>query len=304
MRLLLLTTLSLLSCRDTTPPPREFDAATAFRYLEQQVAFGYRIPGTEAHARTAVWLDSLLRDRADTLIVQAWDHVTGKGATLPMRNYLARFNPSATERILFLAHWDTRPVSDNPTYTGDRARPVPGANDGASGVAVLLGMADALKLKPPAVGVDLLFVDGEDYGNFDTEKSDVLIGSKYYAQHLPAGPKPLYAVLFDLVADKELRFLQEGNSLLGAPDVVDLVWQTAREIGHGAAFVAEPGVTLTDDHVELQKAGIKAIDVVDFDYGPRNSWWHTPDDTLDKVTAYSLRITGDVGMALIRLHGR
>lgn len=304
MRLLLLSALSLLSCRDAAPPPREFDAATAFRYLETQVGFGYRIPGTPGHARTAEWLDSLLRERADTVIVQAWDHVTAAGATLPLRNFLARFNPAATERILFLAHWDTRPVSDNPAYDGDRTRPVPGANDGASGVAVLLGMADALRLKPPVVGVDLLFVDGEDYGNFDTEKADVLIGSRYYAQHLPPGPKPLYAVLFDLVADKELRFLQEGNSLLGAPDVVDLVWQTAREIGHGAAFVAEPGVTLTDDHVELQKAGIKAIDVVDFDYGPRNAWWHTPEDTLDKVSAYSLRITGDVGMALVRLHGR
>ena len=151
--------LLLVACGDAAPPPREFNGAVAFTYLERQVGFGYRIPGTPAHAATAAWLDSLLRTRADSVVVQAWDHVTGTGDTLPRRNFLARFNLGARERILFLAHWDTRPLSDNPDYKGPQT-PVPGANDGASGVAVLLGMADALKLAPPAVGVDLLFVDG------------------------------------------------------------------------------------------------------------------------------------------------
>lgn len=304
MRSLLLVLTLTAACRDSAPPPREFDGATAFHYLAEQVGFGYRIPGTPGHARMAVWLDSLLRTRADTVIAQAWNHVTVRGDTLPLRNFLARFNPGARERILFLAHWDTRPRSDNPTYRGDQARPVPGANDGASGVAVLLGMADALKGKPATVGVDLLFVDGEDYGQFDTEKEDVLIGSRYYARNQPPGPKPLYAVLFDLVADKDLLLKQEGNSLLGAPDVVELVWRTAREVGHGAVFVEKPGATLIDDHVELQKIGIKAIDIVDFDYGPGNAWWHTPEDTIGRVSAQSLQVVGDVGMALIRLHDR
>ena len=139
-----------------------------------------------------------------------------------------------------MAHWDTRPVSDNPAYDGPHT-PVPGANDGASGVAVLLGMADVLKRTPPGVGVDLLFVDGEDYGNFKTEKDDVLIGSRYYAQHQPPGSPPLYAILFDLVADKDLKLLPEGQSLLAAPEVVDLVWNVARDIGHGDVFVNAPG---------------------------------------------------------------
>ena len=297
--------LSLFSC---TPdiPPREFDGKTAFGYLERQVGFGYRIPGTPAHAAQAAWMDSLLRQRADTLLVQEWKHVTAKGDTLALTNLIARFKPQATKRLLFMAHWDTRPVSDNPAYDGPHT-PVPGANDGASGVAVLLGMADVLKRTPPGVGVDLLFVDGEDYGNFETEKADVLMGSRYYAQHLPPGSPPLYAILFDLVADKDLKLLPEGQSLLAAPEVVDLVWNVARDIGHGDVFVNAPGQgpTLIDDHAELQKIGIRAIDVVDYAYpDAKNMYWHTPADTLDKVSAQSLQVVGDVGMALVRREGK
>ena len=293
--------LLAVACASPGQTTREFDGATAFGYLEQQVAFGYRIPGTPAHTAAGSWIDSLARQRADTVLVQSWTHVTSDGDSLAMRNILARFRPESPERILFLAHWDTRPVSDNPGWTGKRT-PVPGANDGASGVAVLLGMADALRARPPELGVDLLFVDGEDYGDFQHHPDDVLIGSRYFASHLPPGPHPLYAVLFDLVADSGLRLLPEGQSLLGAPEVVDLVWRVAEDIGHGKIWVNAPGAgpTLTDDHVELQKVGIRAIDVVDFDYGPRNAWWHTPEDTLGKVSAASLQVVGDVGMALVR----
>jgi hypothetical protein len=297
MRSFLLLTLFAAAC-DTSRSRREFDGQAAFHYLEQQVGFGFRIPGTEPHDRMAAWLDSLLRQRADTLVVQHWEHVTAKGKTLPMWNYIARFNVRAPERILFLAHWDTRPYSDGPNNKGDRNKPVPGANDGASGVALLLAVADVLKRAPPKVGVDLLFVDGEDFADFENEKNDVLIGSRYYAAHQVAGPHPLYAVLFDMVADKNLDIKPEGNSLLGAPEVVELVWAVAKELGYGQYFLDGPGPTLTDDHVELQKVGIRAIDVVDFDY----PYWHTPDDTIDKVSAQSLQIVGDVAVGLVRRH--
>lgn len=285
----------LLSCKEKPRPPQEFEGATAFGYIEQQVGFGPRIPGTDAHRKMADWLDSLLRQRADTVIVQSWSHVTAKGDTLPLRNFIARFNPAAEKRVLLLAHWDSRPVSDSPR-SRDPARPVPGANDGGSGVAVLLGVADALKRTPPATGVDLLFVDGEDYGDFSKTPKDVLIGSRYYGAHQVPGPKPLYAVLFDLVGDKDLQLYQEGNSLTGSPEVVSLVWDTAKDLGYGGYFIASPRHTLIDDHIELQKAGIRAIDVVDFDYPA----WHTPDDTIDKVSAASLQVVGDVALALIR----
>ncbi|HEU5304027.1 MAG TPA: M28 family peptidase, partial [Gemmatimonadales bacterium] len=116
----------------------------------------------------------------------------------------------------------------------------------------------------------------------------------------PPGPQPLYAVLFDLVADKNLQIYQEGNSLIGAPEVVGLVWDTAKLLGYRAVFVDTPKHTLIDDHLELQKAGIRAIDVVDFDYPA----WHTPNDKLDQVSAQSLQIVGDVAVALVRREGK
>jgi glutaminyl-peptide cyclotransferase len=295
---LLLGVLPLAACRDAPPHVREFDGQSAFRYLETQVGFGPRIPGTEAHRTMAVWLDSLLRERADTVIAQRWEHVTTKGDTLPLENFIARFNPAAEKRILFLAHWDSRPTADGPA-SRDSSAAVPGANDGGSGVALLLGVADVLDRAPPAIGVDLLFVDGEDYGDFTDTPQDVLIGSRYYAANQPPGPAPIYAVLFDLVADRELQIYQEGNSLVGAPEVVSLVWETAKELGYGSTFVSSPRHTLIDDHLELQKAGLRAIDVVDFDYPA----WHTPEDTIDKVSGASLQIVGDVALALVRREG-
>lgn len=288
-----LMVLVLAGCQEQAPPAPEFDGDRALQYIRTQLDFGPRIPGTEGHARMAAWLDSTLRSRADTVMVQSWDHTTVDGKVLPMRNFIARFNPQATTRLLFLAHWDTRPVSDVNGVV-DSTKPVPGANDGASGVAILLGMADALKARPPEVGVDLLFVDGEDYGNWDA-RTDVLLGSKYYAAN-PAGPKPRFAILFDMVGDAMLRIPKEGYSLTGAPDVVELVWDTARRMGYETTFIDEAGGATTDDHIPLQEAGFKAIDIIDFDY----PHWHTPDDTFDKVSARSLKIVGDVAMAVVR----
>jgi glutaminyl-peptide cyclotransferase len=276
--------------------PREFAGARAFGYLQQQMQFGPRVPGTPGHERTGDWILARLRATADSVAVQSFTHPTRHGATLHLRNFFARFRPAATERVLLLAHWDTRPRADQSANLGQQRLPVPGANDGASGVALLLGLADVLKAKPPTVGVDLLFVDGEDYGDFTSDSNDVLIGSRYFAAHQPPGYQPLFAVLFDMVADKDLQFYYEGNSQAGAPEVVDRVWRVAADLGYGRVFI--PGVkhTLIDDHVALQKAGIHAIDVVDFDY----PYWHTTDDTIDKVSAASLQVVGDVAVALVR----
>ena len=280
-------------------PPREFDGSRAFTYLEAQVAFGPRIPNTDPHRKTGDWILEHLRARADSVEVQSFTHVTLKGDTLRLRNFLARFNPSAPERILYLAHWDTRPHADQSPNLGDQQLPVLGANDGASGVALLLGVADALKAKPSTLGVDLLFVDGEDYGDFTADK-DVLIGSRYFAGHLVPGYKPLFAVLFDMIGDRDLQVFQEGNSAANAPEVVERVWSRAEALGYGRVFRPTVGYTLIDDHVSLQQAGLRTIDVVDFNYGPNNGFWHTTGDTPDKVSAASLQIVGDVAMALLR----
>lgn len=284
------------STRDGSAATGEFDGAAALGYVQKQVAFGPRVPGTAAHRATSDWLVAELRRRADTVIVQEWVHTTADGKRLPMRNILARFRPADAKRVLYLAHWDTRPVSDQESDPALAAQPVPGANDGGSGVAILLGVADALKKSAPAVGVDLLFVDGEDWGSFDTGL-DVLIGSKYFAQHLPdPGYQPMLGVLWDMVGDSIPLFEQEAHSVQAAPEVVQRVWLTAQRLGHGAVFSNRAGLAITDDHVPLIEAGLRVIDVIDLDY----PWHHLTSDTPDKVSAKTLGIVGDVAIAVIR----
>lgn len=294
----LLAAVAIAACRDERPPAPTLSGARAFELVEAQLAFGPRVPGTPGHRAMGDWMDSVLRAHADTVIVQEWTHVAQNGDTLPLRNFIARFNPAAAERILLLAHWDTRPRADAAT-SADSTAPVPGANDGGSGTAVLLTLAEVLDSLPPATGVDLLFVDGEDYGAFDTERRDVLLGSKHYAANRLPGRDPRFAILLDMVGDRDLELYQEGNSVVGAPDVVELVWETAAELGHADVFIPQVRHTLIDDHVPLLEAGIRAIDVIDFDYGLNNSLWHTTEDTIERISPSSLEIVGNVMLAVI-----
>lgn len=289
---------ALAGCADERTPAPVVSGARALELVEAQLAFGPRIPGSEGHRRTGDWMDSLLRANADTVVVQEWTHVTVDGDTLPLRNLVARFNPGAEDRILLLAHWDTRPVADA-AGSADTTAPVTGANDGGSGTAVLLAISEVLDTLPPPVGVDLLLVDGEDYGEFDAARRDVLLGSKHYAANRLPGRDPLYAILLDMVGDRDPQFHHEGNSVVGAPDVVELVWETARELGHGDVFISGVRHTLVDDHIPLLEAGIRAIDVIDFDYGLNNAYWHTTEDTIDKLSPRTLEIVGNVMLAVI-----
>lgn len=285
-----------LGCGAGAAAQGEFDGEAAFGYVETQMAFGPRVPNSEGHRRTGDWILAQLQARADSVEVQEFGHMTVDGELLQLRNFIGRFRPDLPDRILYVAHWDTRPRADRSANLGQQRMPVPGANDGASGVAVLLGVADALVRTPPTIGVDLLFVDGEDYGDFSAG-DDVLLGSRYYAATLDPSALPLFAVVWDMVGDRDLQIYQEGNSVAGAPEVVDRVWARARELGYGSVFRDRVGYTMTDDHVPLLAAGVRAIDVIDFDDVP---WWHTTEDTIDKVSAESLKIVGDVAVALLR----
>jgi hypothetical protein len=281
---------------DTVAASGEFDGEAALAYVQRQVDFGPRVPGTAPHRAMGDWLVAEMLLRADTVIVQEWTHTTADGKRLPMRNVLARFRPAEARRVLYLAHWDTRPVADKETDPALASQPVPGANDGGSGVAILFGVADALKKSPPPTGVDLLFVDGEDWGSFDTN-TDVLIGARHFAANLPSpGYQPLFGVLWDMVGDANPVFEQEAYSSQSAPEVVQRVWLTAQRLGYGAVFSSRAGLAITDDHVPLNEAGLRVIDVIDLDY----PWHHTTGDTPDKVSAKTLGIVGAVAMAVLR----
>ena len=273
-----------------------FDGAAAYRYAKAQVDFGPRVPGSPAAKAAGDWIIRQMRARADTVIVQSFAYTTADGRKLPLRNILARFRPELSERVLYLTHWDSRPISESAATAAERKMPVPGANDGASGVGMFVALADVLKKTRPKVGVDLLFTDGEDYGQFGPPEVDVLIGAKYFVTHLPSpGYKPLYGVLFDMIGDKDLRIPYEMNSFQQAPEVVSRVWQTAADLGHGDVFVQESGGLITDDHMPFLNAGIHVIDVIDLTYPPH----HTPQDTMDKISARSLATVGDVATALV-----
>jgi glutaminyl-peptide cyclotransferase len=283
------------ACSGGSSAAQQFDAAQAMRWVEYQVAAGPRVPGMPGHRAIAEWLERELRARADSVEIQAFSHVTVTGDTLSLRNIIARFRPGASDRVLYVTHWDTRPIADSDPDPAKRQTPIPGANDGASGTAMLLEVADVLKRYPPTVGVDLLFVDGEDYGSFDGAGADVLLGARYFSQHLPAGYRPLFAVLWDMVGDRDQQFYQEGNSLDRAPEVVERVWTTAEALHLGRFFRPERGLNITDDHIPLLEAGLRAIDVIDIDYPPH----HTMADTPDKVSEASLEHVGRVALALL-----
>lgn len=279
----------------STGPP--FSADTAYAYLRKQVSFGPRVPGMPGHRAQLEWMLEFLRARADTVIRQNFTHThTQSGMRLPMTNLFARFNPAAGSRVLLLAHWDTRPTADSEFDEEKRKQPIPGANDGASGTAVLLELANVLNRHSPPIGVDILLVDGEDYG---PESADMYVGATHFAANLPAGYKPLYGILLDMVGDHNPVFLMEGNSEQYAPEVVERVWRLAEQLGYSAAFPRRSMGPITDDHLPLNRAGIRTIDIIDFDYGPGHAYWHTLQDDVGNTSPRGLGIVGHVLTELI-----
>lgn len=297
MQLLVGAAILLGACgRGNAIAVTEFNGEQALSYVRTFMEFGPRVPGTEAHRRAGDWIVARMRERADTVIVQTWTHVTQSGDSLPMRNILARFRPELAERILYVTHWESRPRSEKASNPAQRSLPVPGANDGGSGVGMFVALGDLWRATPPGYGVDLLFVDGEDYGDFGTQV-DVLIGSQYFVDHLPIpGYQPLYGVVWDMVGDADLQVYQEGHSLDRAPEVVTRVWNAAADLGYGSVFRAQSILPITDDHLPFLDAGFHVIDVIDLDY----RYHHTPEDTVDKLAARSLKIVGDVAAYLVR----
>jgi len=212
---------------------------------------------------------------------------------LRLTNLIAAFRPQAATRILLCAHWDTRPRADRDENNSRRNDPMIGANDGASGVAVLLEIAGLLQSAPPPVGIDIVLFDGEDYGK-EGDRDRYLLGSKYFAEHGHGKYVPRFGILLDMIGDRELEIPKEQNSLRFAPDIVQLLWNTARELGV-TQFVDEVGDEVLDDHWPLNAAGIKTIDLIDFNYPDRtNRFWHTHQDIPENCSAESLEAVGAV----------
>ena len=294
----LLTVLVILFIFFTQKPATaQFNAKRAFSYLEKQIAFGTREPGSKGHQLCLDFLKTELGRLADSVRLQAFEFQDLRNQKhFTLTNIIASFNPQAEKRIFFAAHWDTRPRADY-DIKENREKPIPGANDGASGVAVLLEIARQLKETPVEIGVDLIFFDGEDYGE-EGHLEDYFLGSRYFAEHA-SGYHPEYGVLLDMIGDANLNIPKEGWSNYYLPQIVEKVWRTAYDLGY-TEFEDRTGLQISDDHLILIEHGIPCIDVIDFEYPDQSHrYWHTLQDTADKCSPQSLEVVGRVMMELI-----
>ncbi|MCM1029224.1 MAG: M28 family peptidase [Pseudoflavonifractor sp.] len=277
-----------------------FDADTAYGYVARQVEMGPRVPGSQSIAQCGKWIESELRRHGvDTVVVQLAETEDPRDPSrqLPIVNILGRYNLGAKTRVMLVAHYDTRPVADEETDPAKASKPIPGANDGASGVGVMLEVARQLAKANIDVGVDLLFVDLEDSGTSGDDTSWCK-GSTYFAEHLPyksASEMPQAAIVLDMVGGRGARFHREGFSQYYNPALVARVWDSARRTGNANYFPTEDGAPILDDHLPLLRVGIPAIDIVESRSEATGGFpptWHTHDDDLKNIDPSTLKAVG------------
>ena len=274
----------------------EFNADSCYNYLAKQVDFGPRVPNTKAHKECAKYLESTLAEFADTVITQDVNLTAFNGTKLESRNIIASWNTKSKNRIMLCAHWDSRPFCDEDANPANHKTPVLGANDGASGVAVLMELARQFATKQPNVAVDIVLFDSEDYGSSDVENSYCL-GSQYWARN-PHTPnyRARFGILLDMVGGVGARFDKDVVSMHFASDVVNAVWKTAADLGYGGLFSNAPGGSLIDDHYYVNMlSGIPCIDIIDYSNGEGfPSTWHTVNDNLENIDKTVLNAVGRV----------
>lgn len=277
----LFASLSLAAgCGGVSPPP-EPDGQRAFMHLERQVAFGPRVPGSRAAEACRRYILQELQRTTPHTRAQRFTLKDPYGPdSLRLVNLLAHFHPDRPRRILLGAHYDSRPRADR-DEPALQEQPVPGANDGGSGVAVLLEVATALASWDPGIGVDLVFFDGEDYGK-EGDVHHYLLGSQHFVATM-GDYRPLAFLLVDMVGDRDLDIPMEGYSLNLAPRLTRLVFAVAESL-QAPGFRSEPGQPITDDHVPFLGVGIAAVDLIDLDYPE----WHTTRDLPDRCAPESL----------------
>lgn len=294
----------------------EFNADSAYAYTAQQCSFGPRTMNSTAHDKCEEWIIGKFKALGCTVSTQKADLKGYDGTILHSTNILASFNPQAKKRILICAHWDSRPWADADPDSLNWHKPVMAANDGASGVAVMLEIArqlNVVKGKKGALrndlGVDFLCLDAEDWGvpswsNAQDTGDSWALGAQYFASHLPKGYKPMYGILLDMVGGEGATFYLEGMSKQYAPEVQEKVWSAAEAAGYGGLFPTDDGGMVTDDHIPLNKtAHIPTIDIIpfypNFDRSSFGPTWHTVDDTMEHIDRSTLKAVGQTVIQVI-----
>ncbi len=286
-----------------------FNEDSAYESARVQLSFGPRVPNTPAHEKCASYLTGKLKGYSENVIVQKGKILAYNGTPLNFQNIIASWKPGTNNRILLCAHWDSRPCADHDPDPKNRKKPVDAANDGASGVSVLLEVARQLSLASPSVGVDILLFDVEDYGppqDITIKNSDQYWGQG--AQYWANNPHKTdyfarYGILLDMVGAKNATFLMEGLSMEYASDIVKSVWAAANRIGYSSFFLFEQGGYITDDHVPLNKIrNIPTIDIIHLDKNSETGfypYWHTTGDTFDKIDKNTLKAVGQTLLTVI-----
>ena len=285
-----------------------FSADSAYQYIERQVAFGPRVPNTEAHRACGEYLAGKLKEFGAKVYDQYADVISYDGKILKARNIIGAYNPDTKKRVLLCAHWDSRPYADADKEAHHHT-PIDGANDGASGVGVLLEIARHLQQQAPTIGIDIAFFDAEDYGIPEfyegNYKADTwCLGSQYWGR-LPHVPdyKARFGILLDMVGGKGSSFYYEGYSSRTANQPMKKIWDMAHRLGHKSFFVKEEGGEVVDDHVYVnQFRQIPCVDIIGYDPHSEKGFhetWHTLGDNMDCIDKITLQAVGETVMAVI-----
>ncbi|MFZ1618878.1 MAG: M28 family peptidase [Flavobacteriales bacterium] len=299
---------------DPTPPEKvKYQAATfnedsAYFFVKEQVRFGPRVPNTPSHEKCALWLESTMKKYTKDVLVQKFTAKAYNGTVLNLKNIIASFNASNSKRILLCAHWDSRPYADNDPDSTQHKHSILGANDGASGVGVLLEIARQMSKKTPDVGVDIILLDGEDYGapqsaNYQGQ-NDWALGAQYWANN-PHSPAYFahFGILLDMVGGENAVFTLEGTSLHYAQDIAHRVWSIAADIGHSGYFSTEETQPITDDHLYInQIRQIPTIDIIQHDPTTNSGfykYWHTVKDDMAGISKPTLLAVGQTVLTVI-----
>lgn len=284
-----------------------FDQDSAYQFVADQVAFGPRVPGSEAHKACGDWLVEKLSGYGLQVLEQEGTVKAFNGVQLPLRNIIAQHAPEKQKRILLFAHWDTRPFADH--SENDKSNPIDGANDGGSGVGVLLEVARQISLKTTNAGIDIIFFDVEDYGQpsgtmLEENTGSWCLGSQYWGKNPPiADYKADFGILLDMVGAKDAVFPKEAISMKQAPQIVNKVWRTAEKLGYGNRFLNETKYFVgVDDHQYVNDlAGIPSIDIIqcDMERGTFGSYWHTHEDNMDVIDRETLKAVGQTVLEVV-----
>jgi len=287
----------------------DFNADTAYYFVNEQVKFGPRVTNSKAHEKCAAWLETTLKKYTPNVIVQNFTAKAYNGTILNCKNIIASFNPKNTSRVLLCSHWDSRPYADNDPDTSMHRTPIVGANDGASGVGILLEIARQLRISPSAIGVDILLLDAEDYGAPQdagyTGTDDWALGSQYWSRNPhTADYTARYGILLDMVGAENAVFTLEGTTMYYAPDIAQMVWNVGSSIGYSDYFSSERTNAITDDHVYInQLRQIPTIDIIQHDPSTSSGfyqYWHTINDNMAGISKPTLMAVGQTILTAVR----